>query len=161
MIRIPSSWAVLPSIRGVPHIGNDESRTPTQWHPERGGPIYITMHSRLSLSSPFSRWITRSPVVTTSPPLSLSFHATNSRSPFTYECVDYSVLVQFLFKSSPRLLPLFFSLLATTASIETSTIAIFFSCIVHGTVHPATEKLGTRTSFVRFPATLFSIRMRG
>jgi hypothetical protein len=67
MIRIPSSWAVLPSIRGVPHIGTDESRTPTQWHPERGGPIYITMHSRLSLSSPFSRWITRSPVVITSP----------------------------------------------------------------------------------------------
>jgi len=69
----------------------------------------------------------------------------SSGSPLTHEYVHRCVLAQISFTSS-RPSPLFrFSLLATIASIETSTIVVFPSCIsLYTTAQPATEKFDIR-----------------
>jgi len=53
------------------------------------------------------------------------------------------------------------SLLATIASIETSTTVISLSCILYSTDLAAAEKFDIQVCLVRFSATLFSIRLIG
>jgi len=169
MIRVPSSSLVSPSNREGSHVESDglhSSNGIRSW----GSHSHQRALVPLSPSSPSSRWITRSLViilyVTSPPPLSLSHHALVNQFRISLTCkyVHYRARAQFLFTSSPSLFPpLFPSLLASIASIETSTTVVFLSCILslYSKDPPAAEKFDIQACLVRFPATLFSIRMGG
>jgi len=168
MIRTPS-LVVSPLSREGSHIESDGPHSSNGIRRRRSYSRQRVLVP-LSPSSPSSRWITRSLViilpVTSPPPLSLSRNAPVNQFRILLTCkyVHYRVLVHFLFTSSLSLFPpLFPSLLASIASIETSTTVVFLSCIL-STIQqdrPAAEKFDMQVCLVRFPATLFSIRMGG
>lgn len=104
-----------------------------------GGSAPACIHT--SLSSPLFRWITR---VTPPPPhLSLSFHALLNQSGIYFDprvrsslctCTIFFHIVSSFLPTS------LFLVTRTIASIETSIIVVFSSCILYTTVRPATEK---------------------
>lgn len=163
MIRIPSSWVVLPSVRrGRTSEPMDPAHLPNgirSW-----GSTYTTMHSRPPLFPRLSQGGSPvPPVVTPSPPpLSLSLHAllNQFRISFYLRVRSLPRPVRFLFTSSPHLLLPLSSLLAITASIETPTTVIFPSCIVYSTARPL-RNFTPKYVLCAFWSLFFSIRMRG
>ena len=140
MIRIPSSSEVLPLNREDSHIENGGSHT-LPMATGAGGPTYASMHAYLSFFSPSSRSITRSPVTVPPlhphrpPPFQTMPFSTNSGSHLTCKYVHYCVLVQFLFTSAHLFLPPF-----RNHCFNRNIHHCNFSCILHSTSRPATEK---------------------
>ena len=161
MIRISS--VVSPWNREGLHIADDGPHTlPTA--SGAGGPTYTSMHPHLSPSLFVFLEVDRlfsgyssSPSHSHHPsPFHVVPFSTISGSRLTYKYVHYCVLVQFLFTLSLCLfLPLFTSLLAIIASIETSTIVTFCSCILHSTARPATEEFDTQPYLVFYGRPFF------
>jgi len=132
-IRIPSPPVAPPSDREGSHTENGWTIHLSNGVRSRG-PTHASMHSYLV--SPFPRWITRSPVIvfpiTSPPPLSLSFHALLNQFRVSFDLQVPSLLCTCLFVSFSFFFP---SLLATTASIETSTSIVISLSLLYIAQH--------------------------